>query len=240
MWKRLFFGLLCMLPVAAGYAQVPTETDSLNRVDTAVVVEQKPFLKDTIPKYRYRFAWEREPRRNMIQWNFFSSFVQTANFSYERIVGKYVGILLGGYVGNYTLTSRGDSLPYDTKIFTAAGYLELKAYPWGGQGRGAYIGPYTSFRFLKLRSPEITGMVGDKYTYGDFRAESYNLSVGGVVGYRFILGNWFLINLFGGAGYNIPRFHFFGDAQPHNFNTRLLFVGSYEVRFGMNLGLAIK
>lgn len=238
--NRLFFGLLLWVLASGAYAQVPVDSDSLKKADTAAVVLQKPFLKDTLPVYKYRFAWEREPRRNMIQWNFLSTFVLTANFSYERILSKHVGLLLGGYVGNYTLTSRGDSLPYDTKVFASSGYLELKIYPWGGEGRGAYIGPYTTFRFMKLRSPIITGTVDGEYTYGTRRAEVYNLAVGGVIGYRFILGNWFLINLYGGAGYNTPRFHFFDDAQKSSFNTRLLFLENYEIRFGMNLGLAIK
>ena len=224
------FVLLCV----SADAQVPDKKDT-------TVVKQKPFLKDTLSKYRYRFAWEREPRRNMIQWNFFSTFVLTGNFSYERILSKHVGLLVGGYAGKYLLTSRNDSLPYDTDIFPASGYLELKIYPWGGLGRGAYIAPYGTFRFLKLKSAVITSEPGaTQTTYGSRKCEVYNVGVGGVIGYRFILGNWFLINVYAGGGYNIPRFHFFGDAVKSDFNTRLLFLNNYEVRFGMNLGLAIK
>lgn len=236
--RRFFIGLLLALSVSlSATAQVVVDSIQPTQGDT-LIIKRKKHPKDSTEKYV--FLWGKEPRRNMIQWNFISTFVLTGNFSYERILSKHVGILLGGYAGNYTLTSRGDSLPYDTKIFATSGYFELKAYPWGGLGRGAYIAPYTSFRFMKLRSPIITGMVDGKYTYGLNKAEVFNLGIGGVIGYRFILGNWFIINLYGGAGYNIPRFHFFDGATKESFNTRLLFLNNYEVRFGMNLGLAIK
>ncbi len=247
MWKRIGIGLFLLFLLGAG-ARAQTDSSVVHvkqkhrhrhvPVDTTIV-EQKPFIKDTT--LRYKFVWEREPRRNMIQWNFLSTFVLTGNFSYERILSKYFGLLVGGYAGQYLFTSRSDSLPYDTRIFSTSGYTELKIYPWGSLGRRAYIGPYSSFRFMKLRSPVITSPPGAaEYTYGSRNAEVYNLAFGGVIGYRFILGNWFLINLYVGAGYNIPRFHFFNDAQKSDFNTKLLFVEHYEVRFGMNLGLAIK
>jgi len=235
MLKGLCIGLLCVLSVTtAAWAQAPAKSDS-----TVTKAQLRRAKRDTIEKYT--FLWEKEPRKNMIQWNFMSTFVLTGNFSYERVLSKHVGLLVGGYAGRYILTSRNDSLPYDTEIFATSGYMELKVYPWGTAGRGPYIAPYGSFRFMKLRSPIITGTTGpDEYTYGIRKAEVYNLGLGGVIGYRFILGNWFLINLYLGAGYNIPRFHFFNNAQKSDFNTRLLFVDNYEVRFGMNLGLAIK
>ena len=227
--------LLVSLPAAS---QVVDSLQS-SQDSTTVIVKRKKNPKDSTDKFV--FLWGKEPRKNMVQWNFLSTFVLTANFSYERILSKHVGLLVGGYVvGNYTFTSSNDSLSYDTKVFGASGYLELKVYPWGGMGRGPYIAPYSSFRFFKLRSPVVTGYVDGKTTEGLRRAEVYNLGVGGVIGYRFILGNWFIINFYGGAGYNIPRFHYFDNAQKQNFNTKLLFLENYEVRFGLNLGIAIK
>lgn len=230
----LFLLLVLALPTSA---QVVVDSIKNPSGDT-VLVKQKRNPRDSTDKYV--FIWGKEPRKNMIQWNFMSTFVLTANFSYERLLSKHVGVLVGGYVGRYDLTSRADSLPYDTRIFATSGYFELKAYPWGGRGRGAYIGPYTSFRFMKLKSPYVTGNVDGNYTHGTDKAEVFNLAVGGVIGYRFILGNWFIINLYAGAGYNTPRFHFFDDAVKSDFNTNLLFVENYEVRFGLNLGIAIK
>jgi len=231
----LFF-LLMMCTTSS--AQVTVDSIQNPNGDT-VLVKRKRNPKDSSEKFV--FLWGKEPRKNMVQWNFLSTFVLTANFSYERILSKHVGLLVGGYVvGNYTFTSANDSLSYDTKIFGASGYLELKVYPWGGMGRGPYIAPYSSFRFFKLRAPVVTGYVDGKTTEGLRRAEVYNLGLGGVIGYRFILGNWFIINLYGGAGYNVPRFHYFDNAQKQHFNTRLLFLENYEVRFGLNLGIAIK
>ena len=243
MVKRFCIGLACsVLLCLTGLAQTPDSTKTKHKappLDTTKVA-QKPFLKDSTTR-SYRFLWEREPRRNMIQWNFLSTFVLTGNFSYERIVSKHIGILVGGYAGKYLVTSRGDTLPYDTDIFATSGYMELKIYPWGRLGRGAYVAPYGSFRFMKLKSPYVTSAPGNTdYTFGYRKAEVYNLAAGGVIGYRFILGNWFLINIYAGAGYNVPRFHLFDDAQVSHFNTRLLFLQNYEVRFGMNLGVAIK
>lgn len=225
-----------------GYQTLPAQVvvDSIQspQGDT-VIVKRKKHPRDSTEKYV--FVWEREPRKNMIQWNFISTFVLVANFSYERLLSRHVGLLVGGYVGRYDLTSRTDSIPYDTRIFASSGYLELKAYPWGGRGRGAYIGPYTNFRFMRLKSPYVSGVTPENgITNGVSKAEVFNLGLGGVIGYRFILGNWFVINLYGGAGYNIPRFHFFDGAQKSDFNTRLLFLDNYEVRFGLNLGVAIK
>jgi hypothetical protein len=194
--------------------------------------------KDTLDKSV--FKWEKEPRKNMIQWNFLSTFVLAANFSYERTFSKYAGILVGGFAGKYTLTSRSDSLPFDTQIFGTGGTLEIKLYPLGGGGRGLYVSPYSSFRFFKLNSPYITSPPGAEYTYGANKAESFNLSIGLSLGYRWILGNWFIINPYLGAGYNVSRFHFFEDAQKNDFNTRFIFAGPYEVRFGLNLGVALK
>lgn len=228
---------LCTLGSLNLQAQIRDSILSGREGDTVKVVMKKS-PKDSTRKFR--FLWDKEPRKNIVQWNFVSTFVLTANFSYERIINKHMGILVGGYVGNYTLTSRTDSLPYDTKIFATSGYLEIKAYPWGTQGRGAYIGPYSSFRFMKLRSPEVTGFVDGVYTHSLNKTEVFSLAVGGVVGYRFILGNWFVINVYGGAGYNMPRFHFFDGAQRSDFNTKYLFLDKYEVRFGMNLGIALK
>lgn len=236
--KRFCIILFLLVSLSViGEAQVVVDSIQSPQGDT-VMIKRKRNPRDSTDKYV--FIWGKEPRRNMIQWNFLSTFVLTGNFSYERILSKHVGLLVGGYVGNYTLTSRDTILPYDTKIFATSGYLEIKAYPWGGLGRGAYIGPYSSFRFMKLRSPIVTGMVDNEPTYGIRKAEVFNLAVGGVVGYRFILGNWFVINVYGGVGYNIPRFHFFDEAKKSDFNTRLLFLNNYEVRFGMNLGIAIK
>jgi hypothetical protein len=236
---RFCIALFCLLLVfSTSSAQVTVDSIQNPNGDT-VVVKRKRHPRDSTDKFV--FLWGKEPRKNMVQWNFLSTFVLTANFSYERILSKHIGLLVGGYVvGNYTFTSANDSLSYDTKVFGASGYLELKAYPWGGMGRGPYIAPYSSFRFFKLRSPVVTGYVDGKATEGLRRAEVFNLGMGGVIGYRFILGNWFIINLYAGAGYNIPRFHYFDDAQKQNFNTRLLFLENYEVRFGMNLGIAIK
>jgi outer membrane autotransporter protein len=167
--------------------------------------------KDTLDKSV--FKWEKEPRKNMIQWNFLSTFVLAANFSYERTFSKYAGILVGGFAGKY---------------------------PLGGGGRCLYVSPYSSFRFFKLNSPYITSPPGAEYTYGANKAESFNLSIGLSLGYRWILGNWFIINPYLGAGYNVSRFHFFEDAQKNDFNTRFIFAGPYEVRFGLNLGVALK
>lgn len=234
-WCFIWIFLLAMAVPSS--AQVIVDSIQNPNGDT-VMVKRKKNPRDSTEKYV--FIWGKEPRKNMVQWNFLSTFVLTANFSYERILSKHVGILVGGYVGRYDLTSRTDSIPYDTRIFATSGYLELKAYPWGGMGRGPYIGPYTSFRFLKLKSPYVSGVVDDKIVNGIRSSEVFNLAFGGVIGYRFILGNWFIINLYGGAGYNIPRFHFFDDATKDHFNTRLLFLENYEVRFGLNLGIAIK
>ena len=236
---RFCIALFCLLMAfSTSSAQVTLDSIQNPNGDT-VLVKRKRHPRDSTDKFV--FLWGKEPRKNMIQWNFLSTFVLTANFSYERILSKHVGLLVGGHViGNYTFTSTNDSLSYDTKVFGASGYLELKVYPWGGRGRGPYIAPYSSFRFFKLRSPTVTGYVDGKVTEGLRRAEVFNLGVGGVIGYRFILGNWFIINLYGGAGYNIPRFHYFDNAQKQDFNTRLLFLENYEVRFGLNLGIAIK
>ncbi len=198
---------------------------------------QKP-LRDSLNNAIFR--WEREPRKNMIQWNFISTFVLAANFSYERTLSRHTGILIGGYTGRYTLTSRTDSLPFDTEIFGSGGYLEFKVYPEGKGSRGFYLAPYSSFRFYKLKSPFITSPPGTPITYGARKAESFNLAGGLTVGYRWILGNWFVVNPYFGAGYNHSRFHFFGEAQKSDFNTRLIFVGPYEIRFGLNLGVALK
>jgi hypothetical protein len=195
-------------------------------------------IKDTLDNAV--FKWEKEPRKNMIQWNFLSTFVLAANFSYERTLSKYTGILIGGYAGRYTLTSRSDSLPFDTQVFGAGGSLEVKLYPLGGGGRGFYLAPYSSFRFFKLNSPFVTSPPGAEYTYGAKKAESYNLSGGITLGYRWILGNWFIINPYLGGGYNVSRFHFFEEAQKTDFNTRFIFTGPYEIRFGLNLGVALK
>jgi hypothetical protein len=194
--------------------------------------------KDTLVKSI--FKWEKEPRKNMIQWNFLSTFVLAGNFSYERILSKHVGLLIGGYAGKYTLSSRSDSLPFDAQIFGTGGTLEIKLYPLGSAGRGFYLSPYSSFRFFKLNSPYIISPPGAEYTYGAKKAESFNLSAGVTVGYRWILGNWFIINPYLGAGYNVSRFHFFEEAQKADFNTRFIFTGPYEIRFGLNLGIALK
>lgn len=186
------------------------------------------------------FKWEKEPRKNLIQWNFLSTFVLAANFSYERNLSNHIGLLIGGYAGRYTLTSRSDSLPFDTQLFGTGGTLEIKVYPLGTGGRGFYLSPYSSFRFFKLNSPYITSPPGTEYSYGTKKAESFNLSAGVTLGYRWILGNWFIINPYLGAGYNVSRFHLFEDAQKTDFNTRFIFTGPYEIRFGLNLGVALK
>lgn len=199
----------------------------------------KRMEEDSIDKKA--FICDKEPRKNIVQWNFLSTFVLAGNFSYERVISKHTAILVGGYAGKYTLSSPGGILPYDTDIFATGGYLELKVFPLGKSPRGPYVAPYGLFRFFKLKAPILTGTAPDgEYTFGARRAESFNLSTGLTLGYRWILGNWFVVNPYLGAGYNIPRFHYFDEAEFGDFNTNLIFVKNYEIRFGLNLGIALK
>lgn len=228
MISYVFRFLIVLILLTAGFAKGFAQ-------DSSAVMK-----KTKTPTKRYEFVWGREDRKNIIQWNFLSTFVLAVNFSYERSLSRHTSLLAGGYWGKYMLTSRGDSLPFDTDIVATGGYVEFKIFPFGKGPRGAYLAPYGAFRFFKLKSPYITSPPGQPYTYGVKNAESFNLSGGLTVGYRWILGNWFVVNPYFGAGYNESRFHFFGNAQKSDFNTRLIFVDRYELRVGLNLGIALK
>lgn len=235
----MFRSLILFLLLCISFAPI-----SWGQTDTAKVVKKAKrkimSLRDT-NSTKYDFKWDKELRKNAIRFNPISAFVLVGNVDYERRIAPWASFNINAFVGANTNYQDTDGRIYPTTFFVAGGGFDFRFYPFKKALRGFYFGPYVSYRYYKLTSlKEEVFIPSTSYVLTSVhRAESQMLAVGGLVGYQWILGNWFALNLFAGAGYNYVHWQSYGSPR-ENFALKGLGIHPYQIRAGVSVGIAPK
>ncbi len=197
-------------------------------------------LKDTISTH-YDFKWDKEVRKNAIRVNPVSAFVLIGNVDYERYISPLVSVNINGFFGSNRIYTDVSGRVYPTNFMTAGGILEFRFYPWKKALRGFYVAPYLQYHFYRLISTyeDSYDPLTQNASVSRHKAQIHMGAAGGVAGYQWILGNWFAINIFAGAGYNYYQWNTMGSPQDR-FTTKSLGVIPYDIRGGVSIGIAIK
>lgn len=197
-------------------------------------------LRDTATT-KYDFKWDKELRKNAIRFNPISAFVLVGNLDYERRFAPWVSMNINTYVGTNTNYSDTAGRVYPTTFFVAGGGIDFRFYPFKRALRGLYFGPYMGYRYYKLTSlkEESFDPNTEKAITSLHHAESQMISVGGQIGYQWILGNWFALNLFCGGGYSFQHWQSYGSPRDY-FSVRALGIKPYNIRAGISIGIAPK
>ncbi|MBX3103228.1 MAG: DUF3575 domain-containing protein [Bacteroidetes bacterium] len=151
-------------------------------------------------------------QENVIKLNLTGLAFLRASLGYERAFAeKHSGVLwvdFGSYSTNNTLSSSSTGSSNNTQKFTYSQVginLEYRFYPAGMAPRRFFVGPYLVARnigFKVVNEGEDTSPQGNYTTYkGEGKVNAMNIGGGVQLGYQFIIGDVFSIDLFGGLGY---------------------------------------
>ena len=197
-------------------------------------------LRDTIST-EYNFKWDKEIRKNALRVNPVSAFVLIGNVDYERYISPMLTFNLNAFYGSNRIYTDVSGRIYPTNFVTAGGLFEFRIYPWKKALRGFYLAPYLQYHYYRLISTyeDSYDPASQTASVSRHKAHIHMGAAGAVAGYQWILGNWFAINLFAGAGYNYYYWNAGGSPQDR-FTTRSLGVVPYELRAGISIGIALK
>lgn len=211
--KFLFVVLTLLLSASFVHSQ---EADSLKKS------RKKPKEKP------YNFLWDKEPRKHLLKINIPSAFAQVGNLSYEVIIKKRVGIQIGGLAGSYFISRT------ENKLY--GGMFETKVYFKNNAPRAFYAS--LNFRYRYLDSESIEFLDDELYKIYNLNVQSYSLGLN--LGRQWVLGNWFAVNPFVGAVYNLHQFNYGPDATKDKFNLTWLGLTPWTFRWGVQIGMAFK
>lgn len=227
--KAIAWILLCLFSLSSLHTNAQKDKERKVR---------KHNLRDTAST-KYDFIWDKELRKNALRFNPLSAFLLVGNIDYERRIAPWASFNINAFAGANTVYNDTDGRVYPTNFFHAGGGFDLRFYPFKKSLRGFYFGPYTAYRFFKLTSLHEESFIDGKAITSVHKGEVQMLSAGAITGYQFILGNWFALNLFAGAGYNYVHKQLFGSPQEY-FATKGMGIVPYQIKAGISIGVALK
>lgn len=181
---------------------------------------------------------------NVIKLNVGSALFGEVMLSYERALNENMSVNVGVGFLTRSLNTSGyyGTASYDAK-YSVTGIAiipELRFYPGDKEApRGFFVGPYLTYRNLTTK---LSGDLSD----GSGKVEgSVGASVfggGGILGYQFVIGDVFAIDLFGGIGYYTGGTSDlkvkYPDGVEENYGGGTISVSGALPRFGLALGVA--
>ncbi len=119
-------------------------------------------------------------------------FARTIALEYERGIGGWVSVFVQPsfvYGSSRVVTTEGNATTTtDGEYFAVGGTLGVRIFPWRAAPTGPFVSPFAGLAYTRAR------------TGGD-SASGLGWSVGGLIGYSFVLGSVFELSLGGGAAY---------------------------------------
>ncbi len=189
------------------------------------------------------FAGGDNDKKNIVKWNVAELLLpRTITLGYERVLQDNMSLNTNVCFINYsadlsanTFGSGSSSASASVTIFGVT--PELRFYPSGKAPHGFYVGPYLTYKSL-LYSASATDDQGQKAS----GSISFNAIGGGaVIGYQFIFGDVFVLDLNSGFGYyNIKSSDLvltFPDNTNQTYPTGIKLVGVTPI-LGISLGAA--
>ncbi|MCC6621068.1 MAG: hypothetical protein IT385_07420 [Deltaproteobacteria bacterium] len=115
-------------------------------------------------------------------------FAKTIALEYERRLSSGVSLALGPVVTLGETTTGGDE-PVEGTYVAWGLNLAVRFYPWSVAPAGAFVGPFAGVAWTSAEA-------------GDSLAEGVGWSVGGLAGYTWILGRYFVFSVGAGAAWS--------------------------------------
>lgn len=148
-------------------------------------------------------------QQNVVKLNLTGLAFVRASIGYERAFAENHSGVLWVDFGSYSVSSSGgDFSSTGDQKFTYGQYgvnLEYRYYPQGVAPRKFYVGPYLVVRNIGFKVKEEGEAYSPNDVFTTYKAEGKvnSLNVGGGVqlGYQWLIGDVFAIDLFGGVGY---------------------------------------
>jgi hypothetical protein len=119
-------------------------------------------------------------------------FARTIALEYERGIGGWVSVFVQpSFVYGSSRVVSGDdnaTTTTDGEYFAVGGTLGVRIFPWRAAPTGPFVSPFGGLAYTHARA-------------GGDSASGLGWSVGGLIGYTFVLGSVFELSLGGGAAY---------------------------------------
>ena len=119
-------------------------------------------------------------------------FARTIALEYERGIGGWVSVFVQPsfvYGSSRVVTSEGNATTTtDGEYFAVGGTLGVRIFPWRAAPTGPFVSPFAGLAYTHASA-------------GGESASGLGWSVGGLIGYTFVLGSVFELSLGGGAAY---------------------------------------
>lgn len=125
-------------------------------------------------------------------------FARTIALEYERGIGGWVSVFVQPsfvYGSSHVVRTTGDAADpttatstTDGEYFAVGGTVGVRIFPWHAAPTGPFVSPFAGLAYTHANA-------------GGESASGLGWSVGGLVGYSFVLGSVFELSLGGGAAY---------------------------------------
>ena len=119
-------------------------------------------------------------------------FARTITLEYERAFGAWMSVFIQPSLilgSSHAVVGSGDTATsVDGDYFAVAGTLGVRIFPWRGAPGGPFVSPFAGVAYTHA-------------TAGSDSASGIGWSVGGMIGYTFVLGSVFDLSIGGGAAY---------------------------------------
>ena len=118
-------------------------------------------------------------------------FARTIAIEYERGIGGWVSVFVQPsfvYGSSRVVTTDGNATTTDGEYVAVGGTLGVRIFPWRAAPTGPFVSPFAGLAYTHASA-------------GGESASGLGWSVGGLIGYTFVLGSVFELSLGGGAAY---------------------------------------
>lgn len=192
-------------------------------------------------RYSRTNAQMRDRFPHIVKLNFLSPFVLTANLAYEHFITPKVSIQIGAFYNSINVSGRSFrwfDIP-NARYRSFAITPEVRYYTGEATRRrldGFFIAPFFRYQNTGIRiTPEQQDSQAQDPENRTYEGNLHTLRIGGVAGYKLILGKRFSLEAFAG-----PSLHLFSwlNANLDTYQAERFLPFGLTLRSGLTIGYA--